>query len=63
VKLIARARRWFDDLVSRKAPSMADIRRHEKLTKPYVSRVVRFALLAPVPPENLIQDDARMGVW
>jgi len=54
VKLIARARRWFDDLVSRKAPSMADIGRHEKVTKRYVSRVVRFALLAPHIVERIV---------
>jgi site-specific DNA recombinase len=47
VKLIARARRWFDELVSAKAASMADIGRRENVTTRYVSRVVRFAFLAP----------------
>jgi site-specific DNA recombinase len=47
VKLIGRARRWFDDLVSGKAASMADIGKREKVSTRYVSRVVRFALLAP----------------
>jgi site-specific DNA recombinase len=47
VKLIARARRWFDELASAKAASMADIGRREKVTTRYVSRVVRFAFLAP----------------
>jgi site-specific DNA recombinase len=47
VKLVARARRWFDDLLSGKAASMADIGRRERVTTRYVSRVVRFAFLAP----------------
>ena len=55
MKLITRARRWFDDLVSRKAPSIwRIIGRHEKVTKRYVSRVVRFALLAPHIVERIV---------
>jgi site-specific DNA recombinase len=56
VTLIARAHRWFDHLVSGKAASMADIGRREKVTKRYVSRVVRFAFFAPIVVEQIFDD-------
>ncbi|HEY6300866.1 MAG TPA: recombinase family protein [Candidatus Binatus sp.] len=55
VKLIARARRWFGDLISGRAASMADIGRREKVTTRYVSRVVRFAFLAPYVAEQIFE--------
>jgi site-specific DNA recombinase len=47
VKLIGRGRCWFEDLLSGRAHSMVDIGKREKVGKRYVSRVIRFAFLAP----------------
>jgi len=47
VKLIGRARCWFDDLKNGRAASMDAIGKRENLGKRYVSRVIRFAFLAP----------------
>ena len=56
VNLVARAHRWFDDLVSRRASSMVEIGRREKIGKRYVSRVIRFAFLAPNVVEQIAGD-------
>ncbi len=55
VKLFGRARCWFDDLVSGRAASMAAIGQREKLGKRYVSRVIRFAFLAPNIVEEVVE--------
>jgi hypothetical protein len=47
LKATARARRWFDDLVSGRAASMVEIGRREGVGKRYVSRMIRLAFLAP----------------
>lgn len=47
LKIIARAHCWFDDLMSGRALSMVEIAKREKVGKRYVSRIIRFAFLAP----------------
>jgi site-specific DNA recombinase len=55
LKAIARAHRWFDDLVTGRVASMAEIGKHEGLPKNYVSWLIRLAFLAPEIVEAIIQ--------
>jgi site-specific DNA recombinase len=52
--MIARARCWFDDLVSGRAASMAQIGQREKVGRRYVSRIMRLAFLAPEILEQIV---------
>jgi site-specific DNA recombinase len=47
LKTIARAHRWFDDLVSGEAKSLAAIATHEGLNYRFVGKIIRLAFLAP----------------
>jgi ParB-like chromosome segregation protein Spo0J len=47
LKTIARAHRWFDDLISGKESSLAAIARREKVGVRYVGRGIRLAFLSP----------------
>ena len=47
VNMVARAHRWFDDLVSRRASSMVEIGERERVGKRRVSQIIRLAFLAP----------------
>jgi site-specific DNA recombinase len=47
LKAVARARRWFDDLVFGRAASMVEIGEREEVGNRYVSRMIRLAFLAP----------------
>jgi hypothetical protein len=49
LKATARARRWFDELVSGRAASMLEI------GKRYVSRMIRLAFLAPAIVESIAE--------
>ena len=55
LKAIARAHRWFDDLVTGRAASMAEIGKREGLPKNYVSWLIPLAFLAPDIVEAIIQ--------
>jgi site-specific DNA recombinase len=55
LKAIARAHRWFDDLATGRAASMAEIGKSEGLPKNYVSWLIRLAFLAPEIVETIIQ--------
>jgi DNA invertase Pin-like site-specific DNA recombinase len=55
LKATARARRWFDDLVSGRAASMVEIGRREGVGKRYVSRMIRLAFLAPSIVETIAE--------
>jgi site-specific DNA recombinase len=55
LKAIARAHRWFDDLVSGRVRSMAEIGKREGVPKNYVSWLIRLAFLAPEIVEAIIQ--------
>jgi site-specific DNA recombinase len=55
LKATARARRWFDDLVSGCASSMVEIGKREGVGNRYVSRLVRLAFLAPTIIERIAE--------
>ena len=55
LKAIARAHRWFDDLVSGRSASMVEIGRREGVSKPYISRMIRLAFLAPAIVERIVE--------
>jgi len=54
LKGIARAHRWFDDLVSGRSASMVEIGRREGVSKPYISRMIRLAFLSPAIVERIV---------
>ena len=47
LKAIARAHRWFEELSSARATSLAAIASREGVTDRYVARLIRLAFLAP----------------
>ena len=47
LKTVARAHRWFDDLVSGKASSIAALAQREKVSVRFVGRGIRLAFLSP----------------
>jgi site-specific DNA recombinase len=55
LKAVARPRRWFDDLVSGRAQSIAEIAQREGITGRYVRRMLRLAFLAPEIVEAIAQ--------
>jgi hypothetical protein len=55
LKATARARQWFDDLVSGRAASMVEIGCREGAGKRYVSRMIRLAFLAPAIVERIAE--------
>jgi site-specific DNA recombinase len=55
LKAAARARRWFDDLVSGRAASMLEIGKREGVGKRHVSRMIRLAFLAPAIVESIAE--------
>jgi site-specific DNA recombinase len=60
LKTVARAHRWFDDLVSGKESSLAAIARHEKVSVRFVGRGIRLAFLSPEVVEAIAE--GRQGV-
>jgi site-specific DNA recombinase len=55
LKAVARAHRWFDDLVTGRSASMVEIGRREGVGKRYVSRMIRLAFLAPTIIERIVE--------
>jgi len=55
LKAIGRARRWFDQLVTGRASSLAAIAAQEGMSVRYVGRLVRLAFLAPSIVELIAQ--------
>jgi site-specific DNA recombinase len=55
LKAIARAHRWFDQLVAGRVASMAEIGKRESVPKNFVSWLIRLAFLAPEIVEAIIQ--------
>jgi site-specific DNA recombinase len=52
LRALARAHRWFDDLVSGR--SMVEIAKRNGVGKQYVSRLIRLAFLAPEMVERVV---------
>lgn len=55
LKAVARAHRWFHELSSGRASSLAQIATREGLGVRYVGRLIRLALLAPDVVESIVQ--------
>jgi site-specific DNA recombinase len=55
LKATARARRWFDDLVSGRAASMVEIGKREGVGNRYVNRMIRLSFLAPAIVERIAE--------
>jgi site-specific DNA recombinase len=55
LKAIARAHRWFDEISTGKASSLAEIAAREGLAVRYVGRVIRLAFLAPDIVESVVE--------
>jgi site-specific DNA recombinase len=54
LRALARAQRWFDQLKSGRAESIAAIAAAEQLTGAYVARVIRLAFLSPDLVERIL---------
>ena len=55
LKAVGRARRWFDQLASGRATSLAAIAAQEGISVRYVGRLIRLAFLAPPLVEMIAQ--------
>jgi hypothetical protein len=55
LKAVARAHRWFDELSTGKARSLAEIAAREGLAVRYVGRLIRLAFLAPDIVESIVE--------
>ena len=55
LKVVGRARRWFDQLASGRATSLAAIASQEGISVRYVGRLIRLAFLAPPLVEVIAQ--------
>jgi site-specific DNA recombinase len=55
LKAVARAHRWFDELSTGKASSLAAIAAREGLAVRYVGRLIRLAFLAPDIVESIVE--------
>lgn len=55
LKAVARAHRWFDELSSGKARSLAAIAARDGLTVRYVGRLIRLAFLAPDIVKSIVE--------
>jgi len=55
LKAVARAHRWFDEICTGKARSLAAIAAREGLSVRYVGRLIRLAFLAPDIVESIVE--------
>ena len=55
LKAVARAHRWFDQISSGQASSLAAIAAREGLSVRYVGRLIRLAFLAPDIVESIVE--------
>ncbi|HSS64253.1 MAG TPA: recombinase family protein [Gammaproteobacteria bacterium] len=55
IKVVARAHRWFDDLVTSRVQSLVEIAKREGVSDRYVSHLMPFAFLAPVILEAILE--------
>jgi len=58
LKAIARAHRWFEELVSGRATSLAAIASRQGVTDRYIARLIRLAFLAPKIVEAIAERGA-----
>ena len=64
IKSIARAHKWYHDLISGRAHNMADIASKEGLDRSYVARVIDLAFLSPKIIESIMagQQPAHLNI-
>jgi site-specific DNA recombinase len=62
LKAIARAHRWFEELVSGQATSLAAIASRQGVSDRYVARLIRLAFLAPKIVEAIAERGALADV-
>jgi superoxide dismutase, Cu-Zn family len=62
LKAVARAHRWFDELSTEKAKSLAQISTREGLGVRYVGRLIRLAFLAPDIVESIMRGRQPMNL-
>jgi site-specific DNA recombinase len=62
LKALARARSWFEDVVSGRVGSLAEIARREGLRKRYVARLTKLAFIAPAITEAIAEGRTPIGV-
>jgi site-specific DNA recombinase len=55
LKAVARAHRWFDEISTGKARSLAEIAAREGLNVRYIGRLIRLAFLAPDIVESVVE--------
>jgi site-specific DNA recombinase len=55
LKAVARARVWFEELASGRVRTLAEIARHQGITRRYVERLSRLAFVAPGIVETICQ--------
>ena len=55
LKAVARAHRWFDEISTGKARSLAQLAAREGLAVRYVGRLIRLAFLAPEIVESIVE--------
>jgi hypothetical protein len=55
IRAIARARSWYEKLVSGKVKFLNEIAGETRLDKRYISRVLRYAFLAPDIVEAILE--------
>jgi hypothetical protein len=56
-KAVARAHRWFEELTTGAANSMAELAARENLTDNYISNLIHLAWLSPQQIELVLQGD------
>ncbi len=62
LKAVARAHRWFDEISTGKAKSLAETAAREGLVVRYVGRVIRLAFLAPDVVESIVEGRQPTGL-
>jgi hypothetical protein len=62
LKALARARCWFEEVVSGRVQSLVEIARREGLPKRYVTRLARLAFVSPMVAEAVAAGRAPAGI-
>jgi hypothetical protein len=62
LKALARARCWFEEVVSGRVQSLVEIARREGLPKRYVTRLARLAFVSPMVAEAVAAGCAPAGI-
>jgi site-specific DNA recombinase len=61
VKAVARAQGWFEQLITGKADSMAQIAIRESITDNYISNLIHLAWLSPHQVDLILEGDPEVS--